>query len=188
MLQLFRCSRHSFVVISLLSFLVLSSSCAGSSVNTVKPSPVLPMCGADISFLDQLESMNTGFIEDGKVTPLLDILKNNGVNWIRLRLWVDPSEHDNWCNLSRTVAIAKRVKAAGFSFLLDIHYSDWWADPSQQTIPAAWQSLPHADIASTIEDYSRTSVQEFVDAGASPDIVQVGNEITGGMLWPNGRT
>lgn len=182
MLQPFRI----FTVFASLSFLFLSTGCTGAG--SARPAELLPMRGADISFLDQLESLDTVFSENCTPTPLLDILRNNGVNWIRLRLWVDPSAHENWCSLSKTVAMAARVKNEGFSLLLDIHYSDWWADPSHQAIPAAWQNLSQADLVAKVEDYSRESVQAFVDAGTSPDIVQVGNEITGGMLWPLGRT
>ncbi|ULQ59635.1 arabinogalactan endo-1,4-beta-galactosidase [Brucepastera parasyntrophica] len=148
--------------------------------------PLPEMRGADISFYDQLESMGTVFLDNGTERDLLDILWDRNVNWIRLRLWKDPSGHDSWCSLERTLEMARRVKEAGFYFLLDIHYSDWWADPGHQTKPADWIDLSYEELILAVYDYTSDVLRAFVDAGCVPDMVQIGNEITNGMLWPDG--
>jgi arabinogalactan endo-1,4-beta-galactosidase len=90
-------------------------------------------------------------------------------------------------DLAYTIAEAKRAKALGFGFLLDLHYSDDWADPSHQITPVAWQKLKHKQLVEVVHEFTRQSVAAFRDAGAMPDMVQVGNEITSGMLWPDGK-
>jgi arabinogalactan endo-1,4-beta-galactosidase len=90
-------------------------------------------------------------------------------------------------DLAYTVRMAKRVKAAGAKLLLDIHYSDTWADPGHQTTPAAWAALPFASLAQEVETYTDSVITRLKQAGALPDIVQVGNEIDSGMLWPLGQ-
>lgn len=170
-------------LIPLILVLLACSTDGGSG----KPTTLLPMAGADISFLPELESKGAVFREGGVARDLPALLQANGINWIRLRLWHNPAAHGGWCDLAQTVALAKRVKALGMQFLLDIHYSDWWADPGQQWSPSAWTNLAGTALSNAVHTYTRDSLAAFTAAGATPDMVQIGNEITPGMLWESGR-
>jgi arabinogalactan endo-1,4-beta-galactosidase len=90
-------------------------------------------------------------------------------------------------NLEYTIASAKQAKQLGFKFLLNFHYSDTWADPGKQFIPKAWEGKSHEELVTAVADYSRDTIAAFREAGAMPDMVQIGNEVIGGMLWPDGR-
>jgi arabinogalactan endo-1,4-beta-galactosidase len=141
--------------------------------------------GADLSFLKAAEDNGFQFKEDGVATPGLEIFKDHGYNWIRLRLFNNPTELPN--NLDYTIALAKQAKAMGYKFLLDYHYSDTWADPAKQYTPKAWESLTHQELVKAVFDYSRETMTRFREAGAFPDMVQPGNEVINGMLWPDGK-
>lgn len=141
--------------------------------------------GADVSFLAQAEQQGIVFKENGVPKPALQILRDHGYNWVRLRIFVHPNELPN--DLPYTIALAKRAKQLGFHFLLDFHYSDTWADPGKQYLPAAWESLHHKALANEIFSYTRDTLIAFRDAGVFPDMVQTGNEITHGMDWPDGK-
>ena len=141
--------------------------------------------GADLSFLKQAEDHGTVFKDDNKPTPGLQIFKNHGYNWIRLRLFHTPTQLPN--NLEYTIALAKSAKALGFKFLLDYHYSDTWADPGKQFIPKAWEGMNHAQMVEALFNYTRDTTAAFRDAGVLPEMVQIGNEITNGMLWPDAK-
>lgn len=141
--------------------------------------------GADVSFLAQAEKNGVIFKDQGVPEPGLQILKNHGYNWIRLRLFHTPTELPN--NLQYTIALAQQAKKMGFKFLLDYHYSDDWADPGKQPIPKAWQGKTHEQLVQAVFEYTRDTMAAFRDAGALPDMVQIGNEIIHGMLWPDGK-
>lgn len=141
--------------------------------------------GVDISFTQQIEDLGGKYKLNGVETDALDIFKHNGVNYIRLRLWHTPT--GGYCNLSKTLTYASRVKAKGFRLLLDIHYSDWWADPGKQNKPAAWASLSFTALKESVYAYTRDVIAALKNQGALPDMVQIGNEITAGMLWNDGR-
>lgn len=147
------------------------------------------MIGADLSFLAQAEQRGTQFKENGQVKPGLQIFKDHGYNWIRLRLFHTPSNaRENLPNnLEYTIALAKQARQMGMKFLLDYHYSDTWADPGKQFIPAAWNNKSHEELVQAVTDYTRDTIAAMRDAGVLPDMVQIGNEITPGMLWPDGR-
>jgi arabinogalactan endo-1,4-beta-galactosidase len=115
----------------------------------------------------------------------LMIFKDHGYNWIRLRLFNNPTELPN--NLEYTMALAKKAKESGFNFLLDFHYSDTWADPGKQYAPAAWKGMSHNQLIKALFEYSRETIKSFREAGAMPDMVQIGNEVINGMLWPDGK-
>ena len=145
--------------------------------------------GADLSQVPQDENGGqTRYIDtDGVQKDIFAIMKNHGFNYVRLRTFVDPTAADGYsaqgfCDLNHTVAMAKRAKQACMGFLLDFHYSDNWADPGKQCIPVAWQSMNLTQMTQQVHDYTSNAVQALVTAGARPDIVQVGNEITPGML------
>jgi arabinogalactan endo-1,4-beta-galactosidase len=141
--------------------------------------------GADVSFLAQAEHDGVVFKDNGVAAPGLQVLRNHGYNWIRLRLFHTPTELPN--NLAYTIAVAKDAKGRGFKFLLDFHYADGWADPGKQPIPSAWQGKSHKELVQAVFEYTRDTIAAFCDAGVLPDMVQIGNEITNGMLWPDGK-
>lgn len=141
--------------------------------------------GADLSFLKQAEDQGTVFKDNGQAKPGLQILKDHGYNWVRLRLFHSPARLPN--DLPYTLALAKDARKLGFKFLLNFHYSDTWADPGKQTMPKAWQGKSHIELTQAVFDYTRDTVAAFRDAGVLPDMVQPGNEITPGLLWPDGK-
>jgi arabinogalactan endo-1,4-beta-galactosidase len=141
--------------------------------------------GADLSFLKQAEDNGFAFKEDGQPKPGLQIFKDHGYNWIRLRLFHSPTQLPN--NLPYTIALAKEAKKQGFKFLLDYHYSDTWADPGKQYLPKMWVGKSHKDLVDSVYAYTRYTMIAFREASAFPDMVQVGNEISNGMLWPDGK-
>lgn len=143
--------------------------------------------GADISSYQAIVDHGGKFYDHGKQENLLKILKKHGVNYIRLRLWVNPVQENGYNNLSNTVKVAKQAKAMGFKFLLDIHYSDTWADPGHQIKPAAWADDNFTQLTNDVHEYTANVIQQLVQNNAAPDMVQVGNEITSGMLWPDGK-
>ncbi len=157
------------------------------------PKPVDKMLGADISFLPELEAKGMKFSDKGVEKDVLLILKEHGFNYIRLRLFNNPSADSGYspklgfCDLAHTMAMAKRVKAAGMKFLLDFHYSDYWADPGKQYKPAAWKNLSFAELKKAVYGYTRDVIQQLKDQGTPPDMVQIGNEINHGILWPEGN-
>jgi len=162
--------------------------------------------GADISWMQQRENERVKYYRGSQEGDLLSLLKGVGFNYIRLRLFVDPKAKDpnvpndasgwnpypystaGYCGLDSTIKIAQRVKAAGMRFLLDFHYSDTWADPGKQYKPVSWQSLNTVALLSDkVRSYTKESLQKFKDAGALPDMVQVGNEVVHGMIHPEGK-
>ncbi len=150
------------------------------------------LVAADFSFLSYFNSLGVQYKDGGLVTDGIQILKNHGINCVRLRLFTssqaqaeaDPYNYIN--NTNYTVPLAVRVKNAGLLFSLDFHYSDTWADPGHQAIPSAWASLSYAQLVQQMYTYNSNTIATFAAAGAMPDYVQVGNEITSGMLWPYG--
>lgn len=143
------------------------------------------MVGADLSFLMQSETNGFEFKENGVAKPGLEIFRTHGYNWIRLRLFHSPSELPN--DLSYTIELAKAAKEMGYKFLLDYHYSDTWADPAKQYLPKAWEGLKQEVLVDSVFEYTKKTIISFRDAGVLPDMVQNGNEIINGMMWPNGK-
>lgn len=141
--------------------------------------------GADLSFLKSAEDKGFAFRENGEAKPGLQIFRDHGYNWIRLRLFHTPTDLPN--SLEYTIALAKAAKANGFKFLLDYHYSDTWADPGKQFIPKAWSGYSHRQLVSAVFSYTRETIKAFREAGVLPDMVQIGNEVINGMLWPDGK-
>lgn len=145
--------------------------------------------GADVSYLTKLEDAGVKFYAGGKEAEVLDVMKMAGVNWIRLRLWASPQESDSYAQLSSVIKASSCAKQKGFKVLLDIHYSDTWADPSHQKIPSSWGNFSSVDdLCQTVNDYTISVIEAFKSAGVEPDMVQAGNEITNGLLWPFGTT
>jgi arabinogalactan endo-1,4-beta-galactosidase len=151
------------------------------------------VAGADFSDLSFFESRGKVYKDGGQVQDGLQILKNHGINCIRLRLWTSSAAqaqanaYNYTNNLTYTVPLAVRVKNAGLLFCLDFHYSDTWADPNDQAKPAAWASLTFPQLVQQMRTYNSNTIAAFAAAGAMPDYVQVGNEIPQGMLFPDGQ-
>jgi arabinogalactan endo-1,4-beta-galactosidase len=151
------------------------------------------LTGADMSFLNYFETNGLTYRDNGPPEDAIQILKRHGVNCIRLRLFTssaaqaanDPHGFVN--TLDYTLPLAQRVKNAGLKFLLDFHYSDTWADGGHQVTPDAWTNLDFPQLVQELRVYNSNCIAAFKAAGAMPDYVQVGNEITYGMLWPYGK-
>lgn len=151
--------------------------------------------GGDISLLPRYEQVGQKYYNrNGLTVPnVLKFLKGTSVGWNaqRVRLFVAPEGDPDPAvcqDLAYVTALGKRIKEEGFAFMLDFHYSDTWADPSHQTVPKAWQELKTATaMADKVYDYTKESLEHLVAEGAAPDFIQVGNEITCGMLWDIGR-
>ncbi|KAI0720349.1 arabinogalactan endo-1,4-beta-galactosidase [Cerioporus squamosus] len=138
--------------------------------------------GADISSLAVVEKQGVRYSDNGQGQPFETILKNHGMNAARIRIWTTGDY-----NLQYGLALARRVKAAGMTLIVDLHYSDTWADPGKQAIPSGWPT--NLDGLNTqIYNYTLNLVQSFANQGTPIDILQVGNEINNGMLWPVGQT
>lgn len=157
-----------------------------------KPRETTKMLGADISFLPQLEDRGMKFTDNGVEKDAIQILKDHEFNYVRLRIFNDPARDSGYspkkgfCDLAHTLQMAKRVKAAGMKLLLDFHYSDYWADPGKQYKPAAWRNLSFKDLKKALYDYTKDVMQQLKAQGTTPDMVQVGNEINHGIVWPEG--
>jgi arabinogalactan endo-1,4-beta-galactosidase len=140
--------------------------------------------GADVSFLQQEESHNALYKDGGNVKDALTIFRDHGMNYCRLRIWHTPPGGLN--GLASALEMAAQVKQWGMKLLLDFHYSDWWADPGHQTKPAAWDSLPFSVLVDSVNKYTTLVINALKNQRSLPDMVQIGNEITCGMLWPDG--
>ena len=149
--------------------------------------------GADISFLPQLEARGIKFTDNGVEKDAIAILKDHGFNYIRLRIFNNPAQpkgyspNRGFCDLEHTKKMAKRAKEAGMKVLLDFHYSDTWADPQKQFKPAAWEGLNFSLLKDSVEAYTKHVMLQLKEQGTEPDMVQIGNEINHGMIWPEGH-
>jgi arabinogalactan endo-1,4-beta-galactosidase/arylsulfatase A-like enzyme len=144
--------------------------------------------GADLSGVVEMERKGAAYQLDGRELPVLEIFRDAGFEMVRLRLFVEADGKWGAINdLEHTLALAKRAKEAGFPILLAIHYSDTWADPGKQTKPKAWAGLDFESLVKKVHDYTKEVLIVFKEAGVVPEVVQLGNEITPGMLWPDGR-
>lgn len=149
--------------------------------------------GMDLSTLLELERCGAKYYDNGEERDLLAIMKSYDVDTIRIRLWNDPwsetgesygaGEND----LKTSLEIAKRVTTAGFGVLLNFHYSDFWVDPGKQIKPKAWADYGVKELEQAVYDYTLESMRTFLDAGVNITMVQVGNELSNGLLWPEGK-
>jgi beta-galactosidase len=160
----------------------------------VKPGKTIDrMIGADISFLPQLESRGLKFFDQGVEKDAIEILRDHGFNYIRLRIFVNPENEngyapgEGYCGLAYTLGMAKRIHEAGMKILLNFHYSDYWADPQQQYKPEAWAELDFESLKDTLRAYTADVLRAFSAQGTPPAMVQVGNEVNHGLLWPDGH-
>lgn len=174
-------------LITLASFLAISILSVASTNDFIK--------GADVSMLKQLEENGAKFYdESNNEKECMTILKEYGVNWIRIRSWVDPTD-DKGNPLgggnndkNTTVLLVERAKKLGLNVLLDLHYSDFWADPEKQNKPKQWKNLEGKELEDKLYEYTKDILLSLKEKNALPDMVQIGNELNGGMVWPNGKT
>ena len=153
------------------------------------------LLGGDISLLPSYEQAGAVYKnEKGKTVALLPLLKQRGWNAMRVRLFVNPAnapdghKDEGVCqDLDYVVALSQRIKQAGFQLMLDFHYSDTWADPGKQFTPKAWEHCNASQMADSVYAHTRHALLTLKGAGAEPDLIQVGNEITNGMVWPMGK-
>jgi len=149
--------------------------------------------GMDLSTLEETERLGGKFYENGKEAALYDILKRHGVTSIRLRLWNDPfdEEGENYggggCDIEAVLREARRAVENGMNWILGFHYSDFWADPGRQLIPKAWQSFTLEQMEKAVYEYTKEILARCKNEALYPGYVQIGNEITNGMLWPVGK-
>jgi arabinogalactan endo-1,4-beta-galactosidase len=140
--------------------------------------------GHDLSFAVQEAAIGSVYSDRGRVAPPEQILADHGANFVRLRLWLDPP--GGYSNLSSVLAMAQRAHAAGMQILLDFHYSDFWADPAKQNTPTAWVTQDLPTLATTVRTYTHDVLAALAAQGTPAAMVQIGNEIRNGMLWPLG--
>jgi len=149
--------------------------------------------GADISFLPELESKGIKFFDKDQQKDAIEILKDHGLNYVRLRIFNNPatkkgySPGKGFCDLEHTLQMAARIKKAGMKLLLDFHYSDYWADPQQQFKPSAWEGMDFNHLTEALKEYTKMVLLSLKEQGTLPDMVQIGNEINHGMVWPEGH-
>ena len=141
--------------------------------------------GSDLSFTPQELAAGAKFTYHGRQQSPVQIMRENGANYVRMRLWVDPPP--GYSNLASDLALARSVQAAGMKIYLDVMYSDFWADPQHQDIPAAWQGQDLAQLTSTVQSYTQQVISAFAKQGTPVDMVSIGNEIRNGILWPVGQ-
>ncbi len=155
------------------------------STNTIRAQKYV---GGDISMLPKYEEAGVVYKDkDGNtVTDVLAFFKQEGLNAMRVRLFVDPSNDNDKAvcqDLDYVKALGKRIKDAGMKLMLDFHYSDTWADPAKQWTPDAWKDLTDDQLCDKIYEYTKDCLEQMVAAGATPDYIQTGNEISYGMMW-----
>lgn len=149
--------------------------------------------GMDISTIKEVESLGGKFYDHGVHKDVFEILKSYGTNAVRLRLWNDPYSEEGepygagTNDLPTTIELAKRAKAHGMEVLLDIHYSDFWADPGKQRVPKAWRGMDADGLTEAVYTFTRETLLAMQDADVLPELVQVGNELSNGTLWPLGK-
>ena len=149
--------------------------------------------GMDLSTMTELEKCGAKYYDDGKEMDILDIVKKYDVDTIRIRVWNDPWSENGESygaggnDLETSLGIAKKVSEAGLGVLLNFHYSDFWADPGKQIKPKAWTSYSVEELEQAVFDYTLETMRTFWKEGVNLTMVQVGNELSKGLLWPEGH-
>lgn len=149
--------------------------------------------GHDVSTLLSVEAAGGRFFDHGAQGDALEILRRYGANYVRLRLWNDPYDERGIpygagnCDIGVVLKLARRAKDLGMKWLLCMQYSDFWADPGKQYPPKAWQGMDADELTRAVYDYTKKTLARCAAEGLMPDMVQVGNELTSGLLWPYGK-
>lgn len=172
--------------------LLATPALAAPKKTGARPGPYL--IGADISWIPEDEAAGARFfVKDERKDPIL-LLRDAGFNAIRLRIFVDPAkgyskrEPDKaWAGLAQTIKLGRRIRDAGLYLVLSFHYSDTWADPEHQGVPAAWAGYDLPQLAKAVEAHTHDTLAAMRAGGAPVDMAVIGNETTFGILWPHGR-
>lgn len=183
---------HIETLINMKIMMLLLALSATMTTASAQPKRLL---GGDVSLLPSYEQQGTVYKDfDGKPVKLLPFLKQQGWNAIRVRLFVDPEnapeghKGEGVCqDLNYVIRLSRQIKKAGLQLMLDFHYSDTWADPAKQFTPKRWENCSRQAMTDSIYTYTKASLLAMKQAGVSPELIQVGNEITNGMLWPTGK-
>lgn len=171
------------LIISLLAAIFMS--CA-KQPEAAQPTVEYPVRGADFGWLSEMEHDSVPFYDSEKrPTDCIRLYQDAGMNAVRLRVWVNHST--GWSNLPDVLAMAKRVQQAGLPLMIDLHYSDFFADPAKQNIPEAWQQLNHEQLCEAVANHTREVLRALQEEGVYPVWIQIGNETTYGTLWPDGQ-
>ena len=141
--------------------------------------------GVDLSFTPEILLAGTQFKDNNQLKDLVQIFKDKGINTVRLRIWHTPLDANS--SLQEVIDFAKNLNATGLNIWLDIHYSDTWADPGNQSLPAAWKNASLTDLKDSVYQYTSSTIQTFNKAGITLKIVQIGNETNSGFLWGLGK-
>ncbi len=176
----------TFLALIILFACACSNQSSENSGNQELQPPVVPAFskGADISWVTEQEAAGHKFYNSkGEERDCFALMKELGLDAIRLRVWVDPSAHGNWCNKEDLIRKAKRAADLGQNIMVDFHYSDWWADPGQQHKPASWKGLELASLKKAFTNHTEEVLNALKKEGIYPAWVQIGNEIRPGMLW-----
>jgi len=182
--------QKAFTLLAAFVLMTLSYPCKGESPVSKQVDSTFAK-GADISWLPQMEAEGYKFLNNqGVQEDCFKILKDHGINAIRLRTWVNPSNNraSGHCSKDETVAMAVRAQKWGMRIMIDFHYSDSWADPSKQVKPKAWVGHDFTQLQKDVYDYTFEVMSALKTAGIAPDWVQVGNETRTGMIYPEGST
>ena len=176
----------------ILIFLMISTVSFSLIVNPIENLKEDFIFGMDVSMLYEIEKNGGKYFDENVEKQCLNILKEHGVNWIRLRVWNDPKDENGNplgggnCNYENMTEIAKKAKNLGLKVFLDFHYSDWWADPGKQNKPKAWINLHGKELENAVYDYTKFVLTYMKNNNALPEMVQIGNEVNNGFLWPDG--
>lgn len=164
---------------------LLLTGCTSKLRPVSSPAPLFAK-GADISWITEMESKGLRFFDyDGKEREAMALMKQLGMNTIRLRVWVNPKQ--GWNSTQDMISKAIRAKKMGLRIMIDFHYSDDWADPGKQFKPEAWKGLTYLELKGKLASYTTQVLTEVKKAGVLPEWVQVGNETDNGLLWPDGK-
>jgi arabinogalactan endo-1,4-beta-galactosidase len=150
--------------------------------------------GADLSYVPQLKDRGAVYKDSGVAKDVFKIFSDHGCNTVRLRLWHTPSKFENrwgdqtYNDFMHVEELIRRSKALGMAVSLDLHYSDTWADPGKQFIPAAWAKLDLKTLQDSVYQYTLSVLNKLKAKNLTPEMIQIGNETNGGMLWPVGKT
>lgn len=169
-------------------FLLLMWACSTDKVTGEIPEESNLAYGADFSIVKKMEDYGAVYKVNGMAKTCLQIFRDNNYTWARFRIFHTPDGVGPVCNdLNYTIALAKKAKSLGYKILLDFHYSDTWADPGKQYTPAAWINLTSEVLSDSVRIYTTKVLNSMHNAGLMPEMVQIGNEINNGMLWPVGK-
>lgn len=176
--------------LSILSALLTLGACSSEKKPAPNPAPAPDATvfakGADISWVTEMEKAGKKFYtSDKRETDCMHLMRELGINAIRLRVWVNPL--DGWCGKEDVLVKAWRARNLGFRLMIDFHYSDVWADPSNQTKPAAWSNYSLDELKTAVANHTKDVLGTLKANGIGVEWVQVGNETKTGMLWPEGQ-